>query len=332
MTESDFKKLLSRYETGECTTEERKLIESWLDSHYKETPPFKSDTDKTRTKQAIKASVFYMANIGTKVNTHRYNYLQPIMKIAASIVFIISLSLGGLKYYQYIEYNKYSTEVIVSSAKIQKILLSDGSIVWLKPNSSIKYPKKFKKSAERIVSITGEALFEIEKDPGRPFIVHSGELTTKVLGTSFNINARDENIEVVVLTGKVSVTSNYNNNEVVLLSQDKAFYNVISKELAKEEKQTDKPIIANITRGTEYNMKFEDTSLKVVIQKIERKFDVVIKLEDEFLYENIITADLTSQSLDKTLDIISKVLSTEYKIKDNKIIIRVFTLSLDTFC
>ncbi|OFX77566.1 MAG: hypothetical protein A2X19_07030 [Bacteroidetes bacterium GWE2_39_28] len=322
MTEFDFKKLLTRYETGECTTEERKLIESWLDSHYIEASPFKSDTDKTRTKKAIKASIFHMANINTKVNTQRYGYLQPIMKIAASIVFIISLGLGGLKYYQYVEYDKYSTEIVVSSAKIQKILLSDGSIVWLKPNSSIKYPKKFKKSAERIVSITGEALFEIEKDPERPFIVHSGELTTKVLGTSFNINARDESIEVVVLTGKVSVTSNYNNNEVVLLSQDKALYNVISKELAKEQKQTAKPIIANITRGTEYNMKFEDTSLKVVIQKIESKFDVVIKLEDEFLYENIITADLTSQSLDKTLDIISKVLSTDYKINNNKIIIK----------
>jgi len=322
MTESDFKKILSRYETGECTAEERKLIESWLDSHYKETIPFKSDTDKTRTKEAIKASVFQMANIHTKINAPRINYLKPIMKIAASIVFIISLGVGSLKYYEYLETEKYSTQVVVSSANIQKILLSDGSIVWLKPNSSMKYPKNFKKKEERIVSITGEALFEIEKDPGRPFIVHSGELTTKVLGTSFNINARDENIEVVVLTGKVSVTSNYNNNEVVLQSQDKALYNVISKELAKEQKQTAKPIIANITRGTEYDMKFEDTSLKVVIQKIEKKFEVVIKLEDESLYENIITADLTSQSLDKTLDIISKVLSTEYKINDSKITLK----------
>ncbi|MDD4753186.1 MAG: FecR family protein [Desulfitobacteriaceae bacterium] len=322
MTESDFKKILSRYETGECTAEERKLIESWLDSHYKETIPFKSDTDKTRTKEAIKASVFQMANIHTKINAPRINYLKPIMKIAASIVFIISLGVGSLEYYEYLENKKYSTEEVVSSANIQKILLSDGSIVWLKPNSSMKYPKNFKKKEERIVSITGEALFEIEKDPGRPFIVHSGELTTKVLGTSFNINARDENIEVVVLTGKVSVTSNYNNNEVVLQSQDKALYNVISKELAKEQKQTAKPIIANITRGTEYDMKFEDTSLKVVIQKIEKKFEVVIKLEDESLYENIITADLTSQSLDKTLDIISKVLSTEYKINDSKITLK----------
>jgi ferric-dicitrate binding protein FerR (iron transport regulator) len=322
MTESDFKKILSRYETGECTAEERKLIESWLDSHYKETIPFKSDTDKTRTKEAIKASVFQMANIHTKINAPRINYLKPIMKIAASIVFIISLGVGSLKYYEYLETEKYSTQVVVSSANIQKILLSDGSIVWLKPNSSMKYPKNFKKKEERIVSITGEALFEIEKDPGRPFIVHSGELTTKVLGTSFNINARDENIEVVVLTGKVSVTSNYNNNEVVLQSQDKALYNVISKELAKEQKQTAKPIIANITRGTEYDMKFEDTSLKVVIQKIEKKIEVVIKLEDESLYENIITADLTSQSLDKTLDIISKVLSTEYKINDSKITLK----------
>ena len=122
MTEFDFKKLLTRYETGECTTEERKLIESWLDSHYIEASPFKSDTDKTRTKKAIKASIFHMANINTKVNTQRYGYLQPIMKIAASIVFIISLGLGGLKYYQYVEYDKYSTEIVVSSAKIQKIL------------------------------------------------------------------------------------------------------------------------------------------------------------------------------------------------------------------
>jgi len=319
MTESEFKELLSRYEKGQCSTAEKRLIDDWFDSpNYKENTPFSDDYEKLRIKNSLRESVYRTAGIGVR----KRFFIPSVIKVAASILLIAVLGYGAFKYYEYTEIKKYAITEINSGREIRKVILADGSIIWLKPDSKLKYPKNFKKRGERIVNLTGKALFEIEKDPSRPFVVHSGELTTTVLGTSFNIDASGENIEVVVLTGKVSVTSVNNKKGLVLMPEEKALYNISSKELAMENKAVIEPVKLEIIKGTEYNMKFNDTSMDEIINRIEGKFDVDIKLEDEALSECILTADFTSQSLIKTLDIISKVLSVEYKIDNNRVIFK----------
>ncbi len=321
MTESEFKDMLSRYEKGQCSASEKRLIDNWLDSpNYKESTPFSDDNEKLGIKNSLRDSVYRKAGISVR-NRKRY-FIPSVIKVAASILLIAVLSYGAFKYYEYTEIKKYAITEIASGTDIRKVILADGSIIWLKPDSKLKYPKNFKKRGERIVNLTGRALFEIEKDPSRPFVVHSGDLTTTVLGTSFNIDASGENIEVVVLTGKVSVTSVNNKKGLVLLPEEKALYNISSKELAMESKAVVEPVKLEIIKGTEYNMKFNDTRMDEIIDRIEGKFDVDIKLEDEALSDCILTADFTSQSLIKTLDIISKVLSIEYKIDNNKVIFK----------
>lgn len=84
--------------------------------------------------------------------------------------------------------------------------LADGSTVLLNDSSTLTYPEKFSGST-REVTLTGEAYFDIEHDSAHPFIIHTGELTTTVLGTAFNIRAfkNEKNITVTVTRGKVSV-------------------------------------------------------------------------------------------------------------------------------
>jgi ferric-dicitrate binding protein FerR (iron transport regulator) len=321
MTESEYKEMLSRYYKGASSPAEKKLIEEWLDSpNPKAGIPFENEAERNRVRNSLRESIYRKAGIKTW-KKERY-FIPSTLRIAASILLVAMLGLVGYKYYEHSEIKKYAVSEAVSGREIRKVILSDGSIIWLKPGSSLIYPKNFRKRGERAVDLTGEALFEIEKDPSCPFIVHSGDLTTTVLGTSFNIKATGENIEVFVLTGKVSVTTVNDSKGVVLLPEEKALYIASSKELARESKPVAEPVKTEIIRGTEYDMKFNDTSMEEIIRRIEGKFDVVIKLEDPSLSECVVTADFTTQSLVKTLDIISKVLSIEYKIDNDKITLK----------
>ncbi|WP_373512660.1 FecR family protein, partial [Persicitalea sp.] len=87
------------------------------------------------------------------------------------------------------------------------ITLTDGSTISLQPRSRISYAHNFNKTTKREVHLSGEAFFEVAKDPNKPFYVFANELVTKVLGTSFNVRAYqdDEDITVEVRTGRVSV-------------------------------------------------------------------------------------------------------------------------------
>ena len=102
----------------------------------------------------------------------------------------------------------YNTLTVPRGGKVVTLTLADGSKVWLNSESSLKYPVAFN-SAERKVSITGEAYFEVARDPGRKFQVTAGNITTEVLGTHFNVNAYgDENdTRVSLLEGLVRVSS-----------------------------------------------------------------------------------------------------------------------------
>jgi ferric-dicitrate binding protein FerR (iron transport regulator) len=321
MTEQEFREILSRYEKGQCSPAEKRVVEEWLDStNAAKTTPFGNETEKLRIKNTLKASVYRKA--GIRSHDRRKVFGISALNIAAAILLIAALGFGGYKYYEYNEIKKYAINESVSGGEIKKVILSDGSIIWLKPGSSLKYPKNFRKSGERIVTLSGEALFEVERDPSRPFLVHSGELTTTVLGTSFNIKSAEGKIEVVVLTGKVAVTTLNDRQGVLLLPDEKALYTTYDKELAKIEENVPELTAKEIINGTEYDMKFGDTRVDEIIKRIEGKFNVEIELEDEELSGSIVTADFTGQSLTKTLDIISKVLSIDYKIDNNRVIIQ----------
>ena len=96
-----------------------------------------------------------------------------------------------------------TVEKINNSDQPIRISLSDGSVITLQPKSGLSFPEIFA-SDRREVFLVGEARFDVAKDPRKPFLVHSNELVTKVLGTSFSIRAfkNDQDITVKVYSGK----------------------------------------------------------------------------------------------------------------------------------
>ena len=86
-----------------------------------------------------------------------------------------------------------------------KVRLADGTLVYLNSATRMKYPVKFDEK-ERKVYLSGEAYFEVAKDPERPFFVEMEGVEVRVYGTSFNVNTHQEgNIQTVLVKGSIGV-------------------------------------------------------------------------------------------------------------------------------
>ena len=165
------------------------------------------------------------------------------------------------------------------------------------------------------MTLHGEALFEVAKDPRHPFIIQCGPVTTTVLGTSFNLKSAPDRVELTVLTGKVSFTSVHDTQGKLVLPNEKAIYD---EETSRFSKQTLAPEEKEATiDGTEYEMVFNDVSMEAVVRRIEEKFDVTISLSNEDLRKCKIRANFSDQSLEHTLDMIGQALGLRYTIRGN---------------
>ena len=100
-----------------------------------------------------------------------------------------------------VEYNR----IVVPKTGEYHLVLADGSQVWVNSHSVIEFPTRFTNKERRVKILSGEAYFEVEKDPGHPFIVEVQNKEVRVLGTSFHINCYEEKFATTLVTGKVEV-------------------------------------------------------------------------------------------------------------------------------
>ena len=208
MTDAEFHELLNRFRTGKCSPEEEVLINQFFEKNEEKTSVISQwPPDK---KEAVKASL--------KAGVLR-SFVKPDLKKPGTTVRIwigvaasLALFIFAYTYFFTMELSRSSEPIELvtkTTSKGQKatITLPDGSVLKLNSESSITYPKQFNKNV-REVSLNGEAFFEVAGNPKKPFIVSSEGLRTKVLGTSFNINAYKDfsEIAVTVVTGRVEVS------------------------------------------------------------------------------------------------------------------------------
>ncbi|GIQ61002.1 hypothetical protein Flavo103_41380 [Flavobacterium collinsii] len=202
----------------------------------------------------------------------------------ACIVFIFSIT----SYQIFTQVNKNKIEVAVTKTfndDIRLLCLSDGTRVWLNENSEIGYPIQFAKN-ERLVTLKGEAFFEVKRDPSRPFIITSGTIKTTVLGTSFNVKAYDDNKpEVNVRTGKVQVESL--KNTVLLERGDQAVYGSDNLLLHKQKTKVLEPEWKKVL------IYVDGLSLEEVLTKLKK---------DHQFEVNYLSEDLKNLTIKGTLD------------------------------
>jgi transmembrane sensor len=167
----------------------------------------------------------------------------------------------------------YNTFTVPRGGKVVSMKLSDGTQVWLNSESSLRYPVAFG-AGERKVVITGEAYFEVSRDPARKFLVVAGGTSTEVLGTHFNVNAYGDKggVRVTLLEGKVKVRSGAAEQLVVPGEQA----GLDEKGVITLSKKTDLEAVMAWKNGL---FKFNDEDLQGVMDQIHRWYNVEVVYE-----------------------------------------------------
>lgn len=219
-------------------------------------------------------------------------------------------------------------EEVNTSGDVLRIHLSDGSTVALGNNSRLRYRKSFDGASIRSVYLTGEAFFEVSKDPGRPFLVHTNDVVTRVLGTSFRVQAPDDNDAVVVSvkTGKVSVYTvapggdeeASQKNAIILLPNQQVTYlrdnDSFGKTIVKEP-----AIVTPSVTPADFN--FENTPIKKVFNTLELAYGIDIIFDEDVMSNCFITAPLGSEPLFEKLRIICRTIGAHYETIDAKVVV-----------
>lgn len=214
----------------------------------------------------------------------------------------------------------------------ETVQLNDGSTVTLQPHSSLTYPAAFDGNI-RVVTLDGEAFFDVVKNPDKPFLVHFNKLVVKVLGTSFTIRSFDseEKLLVTVKTGKVSVfdneeltktrkESNPSLKGIVLTANQEIYYK-------KDEKQFEKSLIANPvivdSSMKEEDFVFDETPLSEVFKKFERAYGIPIIVDENQIRDCTLTAFMADESLPEKLTMMCKAIHASYEMIDGQIVMNV---------
>lgn len=267
------------------------------------------------------------------------------IRVAASAALI--LSIGSVSYWFYykqglgrvgeiaaVEQNAPSSVIERNNdtKRPMTILLADGSSVVLQPGGRLSYSEAAN-AKRREVTLTGKAFFEIVKNREKPFLVYSYGLATKVLGTSFMIDASEANkdIRVEVKTGTVSVFSinNLDRKEIeeesdkstltgITLGQDQKI--AFSKESGKITKLDDHmKELAGDMDILKQGFVFDETPVQEVFRTLEHVYNVQISYDKVEMANCTLNATLIGQPFKEKLEAICNALDAQYEINENQV-------------
>jgi len=317
--------LLTAFLNNEASPEESILVKEWIASSAGNKARFEAfekiwkasetafpqpagfDTEKAWLKLTGKIEKYESEKTQiTNPVKNRSVFFRHALRAAA--VFI-PLLLAGYLIFSY--YSKPRLLTIVTTEAISEKTLSDGSVIKLNQNSELKYPEEFNDET-REVALTGEAFFKVAPDPGKPFIIHSGGVDVRVIGTSFNVSANPAStiIEVFVEEGKVILFA-VNPKGV---KTDSIFLEAGSKGIL--EKNTS--ILRKINRSDDYDLFwidktliFDKTPLETVFSVVEKKYNVRIMLKNNATGGLRLTTSFVEQPIDSVMNVIAESFKLE---------------------
>ncbi|KRB59759.1 FecR family protein [Flavobacterium sp. Root186] len=285
----------SRNKTSEA---EENLLNNFALSEYQNA---KWDEVSMGNSDAVSRNIYEEIQLRI-VNKKTFNPYLKYMA-AASILF-----LAGLGFFFKPDFAKEKQLSFKTSSNPKSIKLSDGSKIYLAANSSFQYPEKFEGGERKVTLLKGNAFFEIGKDKKHPFIITSGEVQTKVVGTSFHIQMSKSKCEVIVVTGKVNVTSK--GQSVDLVPNEEALFE--SEKLTKQ--LADKSFLVNW-----YNtdVTLNQTTLKHVITILQYKYGVSFQYNNEQVLATPLTVFIKKDAaLENVLEQINYITNLKFKVYD----------------
>lgn len=247
----------------------------------------------------------------------------------------------------------YVNEVSTRPGSKSKIQLPDGSMVWLNAGSKLTYTKDFGKKNREVV-LTGEAFFDVTKNPEKPFLIQTNSINIKVLGTAFNVKAypEDKQTETSLIRGNIEVTIKNRPNDKIFLSPSEKLVveNIVAIENNKKIKVQNSasrptikenfsiaPLVPKLsinklkyspvdstvaeTQWINNRLVFRDESFTELAIRLERWYDVMIEINDAALEEARLNGIFQSETIVQALEALKISVPFSYDQKGNKITI-----------
>lgn len=371
--ETEIDALLIQYLTGSASKEEQELVKLWLNESYDHKKYFDqlrelyflgkiatelSNIDKSKNIERIKRK-YYQARLDESSLTNKFRSFYIRYKTALSIAatFIVALGIGyflrtavGFKPANDNSPLVYN-EIVSPKGARTHIVLPDGTKVWLNANSRIKYAMDFLKG-DRKVLLTGEAYFDVVKDPQKRFIVQTSDLAIRVWGTKFNVKAypEEKTIQTTLVEGSVSILPlnkhsqeketylNPNQSaifyksqqvEEIITSKEEKAESKATEEIAKKEVETVDTMLVekdvNTILYTSWKDKkwiIESQTLEQFAVELERRYNVIISFNDDVIKSYRFNGILTDETFEQVLNAIKLSAPIDYEVHGNKVLLK----------
>ena len=314
--------LLDRYKNGKCSKEELEMLRRYfqqgdfteLDNILKAEWDGIID-DTIQDNETVKAEVWEKLVAKQPKLEGKVIRLNSRLTKFASVAAVLGLLIVTAWFWTTSRFDKHIlAEYSNQSNAPQQMQLGDGSLVSLAPGSRLSYPKRLE-GTTRMVVLEGEAHFEVKTDSLRPFIVQTGAIQTRVLGTTFNIEAfpKRNTIEVALLEGSVAVD----------IQQGKALYKAATLspgeaftfEKESGEYSTKKLASLGVYEWPEGRIRFQRASVYEVVETLENWYDISIEFQNNTsTYESLVhRIDTRKMNLDEVLEGISLVANYRFE-------------------
>ncbi|WP_162796349.1 FecR family protein [Pedobacter namyangjuensis] len=200
--------------------------------------------------------------------------------------------------------------------EIDTVNLVDGSIVIMAENSALTYPDKFDDSVREISLLRGKAFFKVAKNSEKPFTVILNKSKVSVLGTSFNISAHSDKIDLDVKTGKVSFSPYKGGTTLVLTAGQALSYDIAKSQIVSKNSQ-------NSDAWLTKELIFVDTPLEEVCEQLTKYYNQEIKLEHTKKIVKKFNATFRGEELNDVLSLLKATYNLKIEKSENHVLLRI---------
>ncbi|MFA5326396.1 MAG: FecR domain-containing protein [Prolixibacteraceae bacterium] len=315
----NFKYLIENYAEGKLSlTEQIELSEQIADEqnvhaeqvlHNDFQQILGAEPDKSINLNPVLDRVHHQIHKSESQKVIRLNFSHKFQRVAAILIVPLLLSFMAYLYFQPnpFETNSFAEIQCPMGARI-KFELPDGSVGFLNSGSNLRYPVQF--TDERSVELKGEAYFEVVQNQGLPFHVNTKNLDIKVLGTTFNVIANDDEAteEVILQTGKVDVSTR-SGKELGTLKPNEQ----MTLDLEKRICVLTKVEASQYTGWTEGKLILRNENMQQVARRLSRWYNAEVVVADKQLDRYTFHATFIDESIDEVLKLLSITTPLNYK-------------------
>lgn len=246
--------------------------------------------------------------VQSKLKKNEATNSRIFWRVAAAIIFLISAAflVKSLTY-------SPPEQMVFTAQEQTELLLPDGTLVTLKKGATIKYPEEFEE--ERNIEFEGEAYFDVETDPEKPFVIKADDTETRVLGTAFNLKTATSysGFELVLVEGKVSFSTP---DEQVILTPGQRVALGPNGLLEKTDNSNQ-----NFQAWQTGTLVFENTKLSQVFEDIGNAYNVRFDLDNPAFGSCTLTAKYDQEDLESILNTLEILFNTSFNQQQETILV-----------